>query len=337
MALTASIAAGPAIAVQAGRVAGTDDATIVAQGRQLFSRVWTVDDGLGPEINARSCLGCHVIPTIGGSSDDPRALVILSPAVLDPTGGHVFRRLRISALGAVTEQQPPRDGVVRRPPSLHGSGYLEAIPHDQIVPPGTANDNHAGRVPRGRFGWKGRLRTIDEAVAAAFANELGLGSADFPDRSSSRSPHKGRELSVAQVDAVAAFIRSLGPPPAKNTLEARSGKEVFDRIGCAHCHRPTFPFLASKGLFPYTDLLLHKMGSALADRSNEADAEADEFKTPPLWGIGRSGPPYLHDGRAKSLHDAVFAHGGQAEMSAAAYRGLSVAETAMLLEFLLSL
>jgi CxxC motif-containing protein (DUF1111 family) len=294
-----------------------EDAKLIAEGLDIFTRVWTARDGLGPEINARSCVGCHSTPGIGGSGTDPRALVIISPAVRDPSGGHVFRRLRVSPLGAVTEQAMPRGSGLRKAPTLHGSGLIEALPQREI-----AEGEGGGRIPLGRFGWKGRFRTIEEAVTAAFANELGL------DRG---------ELSQRQIQAVVAFIRSLPAPKGAAPTENAEGNEIFERIGCASCHRPSFPSLQARNVFPYTDLRLHRMGPALADVVSESDAAHDEFRTPPLWGIGRTGPPYLHDGRAGTLHEAVAAHGGEAEAAASAYGKLSPGERSTLLSFLGSL
>lgn len=88
---------------------------------------------------------------------------------------------------------------------------------------------------------------------------------------------------------------------------------------------------------PYTDLLLHDMGPALADGLEEGSASGSEFRTPPLWGIARTGPPYLHDGRAPTLHDAIVAHGGEAEKAASAYRALPERERNRLIRFLESL
>ena len=288
-----------------------DDA-LVHEGSALFTRVWTVADGLGPTFNARSCSGCHSIPFIGGSGTEPRTFVVVTPAL--PIGSHVFRRLRIDATGAVSEMKLPRNGVVRKAPALLGSGFIDAVPESEI----------GGTSAVGRFGWKGRFRNIEEAIEAAFENELGLNDG---------------EISGTQIRAVSAFIRSLSQlavPETRGPVEDR-GHVVFQQVGCGSCHRPSFPSLERQGLFPYTDLRLHDMGPALADGIQERDATSTEFKTPPLWGIARTGPPYLHDGRAASLDDAIAGHAGEAESVIKAWEALSSQQKADLRAFLRSL
>ena len=131
-----------------------------------------------------------------------------------------------------------------------------------------------------------------------------------------------------------AFIGAL-PPLAPRPLDQHTesaGLAVFTSIGCASCHRP----LVAGSVPAYTDLLLHDMGPALADGIAEGAASGQDFRTAPLWGISRTGPPYLHDGRAPSIDAAIREHGGEAAASAAAYRGLPVEERMVLLKFLQS-
>lgn len=314
-----------------------ENADRIAAGRRLFTRIWTVREGLGPTINARSCAGCHANPEVGGSGTDARSLVAIALGVVDPTGGHVFRRLRVSETGAVTEQAAPIGGVLRKAPALFGSGLIETVPEVQITKGADSTEAAAGgisgRVPGGRFGWKGRFRNIEEVVAAAFANELGLGSSRYPDPLANR----GAEVSPEQIHAVSAFIRALPPRLGQPRAGPPQGREIFDGIGCSACHSPSFITFSGREIFPYTDLLLHDMGPALADAIEEGNAGVSEFKTPPLWGIGRTGPPYLHDGRAKSVHEAIAAHGGEAASSATEYGRLSSIEKGALLAFLRSL
>lgn len=291
---------------------GREDDALVREGARLFAKVWSVAEGLGPTFNARSCSGCHTTPTAGGSGTDQRAFVLVTP--VSPLGSRVTRRLRIDGMGAVSEEPLPREGVLRRAPALFGSGVLEAVPDGEI----------GASPPSGRFGWKARFRTIDEAVAAAFENELGL----VP----------GGEVSQEQVDAVSAFVRSLPPLPAGRAGPSEeSGRSVFERIGCGTCHRASFGSQQGHGARPYTDLRLHDMGPALADGIREGAARPADFKTPPLWGVARTGPPYLHDGRAATLEDAIAAHAGEAEPVARAWRQLSPTDRLRLIAFLQSL
>jgi CxxC motif-containing protein (DUF1111 family) len=266
---------------------------------------------------------------------DSRSFVFLSATIKDRSGGYVFRRLRLDRFGAVTELQPPRDAVVRRAPSLVGLALLESIPEpvmsDGADPDDADRDGITGRLPAGRFGWKARFPTLRETVAAAFVNELGLTSELFP----RDGPGELRrpEINTKQLDAVVAFIRSLTPPNRVSRKNDESGRQIFASVGCAACHRSELGEYRS----PYTDLLLHDMGPALADGIREGNATEQEFRTAPLLGLGRNGPPYLHDGRATTLHDAIVVHGGEAEKSASAYRALSFRDREALLRFLRSL
>jgi CxxC motif-containing protein (DUF1111 family) len=241
----------------------------------------------------------------------------------------------------MTEQAKPFRLSLRKSPSLFGSGLIEVIPDEVIAeaadPEDANRDGISGRIPNGRFGWKGRFRTLDQAVTAAFVNELGLENDFFP-----ITPLFGRrppsEVSLAQVDAVLAFVRSLPPLTAKSSqADIEPGRVLFEQIGCAACHTPVIGTATSSQLRPYTDLLLHNLGLALADGFEDADTAADEFKTPPLWGVAKTGPPYLHDGRASDLNAAVISHGGEAAPSAERYKNLPNTEKAALISFLNSL
>jgi CxxC motif-containing protein (DUF1111 family) len=288
------------------------DRALIEEGRRLFTRVWTVKSGLGPTFNASSCSACHISPGIGGSGTDKRAFVLVTP--IDPIGSVVFRRLRVNATGAMNEEAAPSNGTLRKAPALFGSGSIETVPQDEIG---------LGALS-GRFGWKGRFHTIREAVASAFENELGLIA--------------GKEIRQQQVDAVSAFVRSLQPlAGAQPARRADIGGVTFQRLGCATCHRPSFPSMERRKLFPYTDLKLHDMGPALADGITELGAKSMEFKTPPLWGLERTGPPYLHDGRATTLEEAIDAHGGEADHAKHAWIELSSIDKSHVISFLKSL
>jgi CxxC motif-containing protein (DUF1111 family) len=304
----------------------------VQEGYHLFTRVWTAKEGLGPSINARSCAGCHGVPRMGGSGTDERSLVAIVPTGPNSPSGRVFRRLRVSKTGAIDERARPVSAVLRKAPSLLGSGLLEGISHDEIAA-GATELGTRGRAPQGKYGWKGHIRNLEEASAAAFANELGLSNPMFPDAAAGMPT----EISQSQINAVVAFIFSLPPIKSEAALNDPSGERLFTRLGCPACHRPSFRSLRQSRAFPYTDLLLHDMGQALADGIDEGSATVAEFKTPPLWGIAKTGPPYLHDGRAETLHDAIAAHGGEAEKSAIEYGKLRPSEREAVLAFLRSL
>jgi CxxC motif-containing protein (DUF1111 family) len=172
---------------------------------------------------------------------------------------------------------------------------------------------------------EGHLRNIEEATAA-FANER-FEQLDVPDQSGCC-----RTLSFHISGRI---CRAL--PPIRGGMTTDRWQQLFNQLGCASCHRPSFQSLERQKAFPYTDLLLHDMGPALADGIDQGSASARDFKTPPLWGIAKTGPPYLHDGRAKTMHDAIRLHGGEAERSVAEYLKLRDLERAAVLAFLRSL
>ncbi|HWE36099.1 MAG TPA: di-heme oxidoredictase family protein [Isosphaeraceae bacterium] len=231
-----------------------------------------------------------------------------------------------------------------------------------------------GRVCRlpggglGRFGWKAQVGTLDDFVRSACAGELGLevpGHSQGTDPRGDDAPPTGLDLSQGDCDALAAYIRSLPAPVALAPKDDRSeiwieqGARLFVGIGCATCHTPRLGDV--DGLF--SDLLLHDMGRGLTDagtyygvpvdappsrsrgelvrgRQTRNDgplgARASEWRTPPLWGYRDTGP-YLHDGRAETLDQAVDFHGGEAAATARRFGRLSRSERKSIVLFLSTL
>ena len=148
------------------------------------------------------------------------------------------------------------------------------------------------------------------------------------------------------------YSRNLGVPARRDVDDPQvlRGKEVFYTTGCTTCHQPSFvthrledqPEQSFQLIWPYTDMLLHDMGPGLADNRPEARANGSEWRTPPLWGIGLtqrvSGHTYfLHDGRARSLLEAVLWHGGEAQPQRDAVVQMHPEDRAALIRFLESL
>ena len=148
------------------------------------------------------------------------------------------------------------------------------------------------------------------------------------------------------------YLRTLKAPipRSENDGEVLQGKQLFSNIQCASCHIPEWTTpdsdikaLANKTFYPYTDLLLHDMGSDLDDGATEGSAETFEWRTPPLWGLGLSpnsqGGSYflMHDGRAHSIEEALMLHGGEAENSKNQFESLSQSDKEALLAFLQTL
>jgi CxxC motif-containing protein (DUF1111 family) len=242
-------------------------------------------------------------------------------------------------------------------PQMIGLGLLEAIPAADILaladPDDHDNDGISGRPNivwstefdqpmLGRFGLKAGSPTVREQSAAAFAGDIGISNPIFPDawgdctqnQAACRSaPHGDRDDRVFEIDTlgldlVTFYSRNLGVPMRRDvdTFDVLRGKDVFYKTGCTSCHQPAFvthrlsdrPEQSFQLIWPFTDMLLHDMGPGLADNSPEGRATGTEWRTPPLWGIGRtaqvSGHTYfLHDGRARSLLEAILWHGGEAQ------------------------
>ena len=256
---------------------------------------------------------------------------------------------------------------------LHGGGLLEAVTEGDIValadPDDTDGDGISGRPNRlpgngttvlGRFGWKANQPTLHQQAAVAFRNDLGLTSPDDPDEACTEAqqacmeaPNGGTpELTASRVEAVAVYNRALAVPsrPEASDAEVLAGKGVFHATGCASCHHPSFttgldaarPWLSGQTIWPYTDLLLHDMGPGLADGRPDHLATGTEWRTPPLWGLGRtkavSGHTrLLHDGRARSAQEAILWHGGEAQKARESFGQLGAAQRQALLRFLDSL
>lgn len=321
--------------------ATTIERKIFQDGLRQFSRAWDESDGAGERFNEHSCLGCHATPAAGGSGIKPESFVLVAKEISDAGGGHVFRRLQRTENG-ILELPAPAGASRRKPPSLFGLGLLQLAELRQ--PPGAAAgpDRIKGKLGGepghpGRFGWKARVPDIKTFTAAAFAQELGIDN---------KAPGRNYPLELA-VEEVAGFITLLAPPPRKPEIgePEKAGERIFAEIGCVQCHAPSLAparkAAAELGYRPeiraYTDLLLHNMGPALADGLVEADAGPTDFRTAPLWGIAASGPPYLHDGRAKDLAEAIALHEGEARPARLRWEQLTPVDRAALISFLQSL
>ena len=241
----------------------------------------------------------------------------------------------------------------RNSPALFGSGRIDAIRESAIKAEARrqVGRDFAGRVHRlsdgqiGRFGWKAQVSRLDEFVLTACANEMGLEVAGHPQAINPIEPDPDTpepDMSDVNCRALIAFVESLPAPiewPGDEWLTR--GRAVFERAGCANCHRPSLGGV--DGI--YSDMLLHDMGPQLTDAAvyygREEESSPDtprspEWRTPPLWGVADSAP-YLHDGRAKTLASAIKWHSGQARSAAGKFAALPSAEKGELLGFLLSL
>ena len=247
--------------------------------------------------------------------------------------------------------------VERNTPPLFGAGQIDDIPSDVLVAMAESQPRDVqGRVGRtregriGRFGWKAQIPSLHEFVRVACANELGLevpGHAQAASPISPGSKARGLDLSESECDALVSYVRALPAPVVvdpdgpQGTRDLRDGRRLFADVGCATCHAPSLGDV--KGI--YSDLLLHDMGQSLSDPGSSYGLDGPEsakgptpreWRTPPLWGYRDSGP-YLHDGRAQGLEEAVAFHDGQARSSAHQFFSLSWRERAQVEVFLKSL
>lgn len=267
-------------------------------------------------------------------------------------------------------------------PPMIGLGLLEAIPAAAIEalsdPDDLDGDGISGRPNRvwnsirqqhetGRFGWKAGHSTLLEQAVSAFRGDIGISTplsnypaGDCTERQTicmkqpdgNSQQHDNAEVSMQMLSLVEYYSRNLAVPARQKAAqpEVLHGKAVFHQSGCAQCHQPTFttaaisdmPEQSEQRIWPYTDLLLHDMGADLADNRPEYSATGQEWKTPPLWGVGLtktvSGDSYfLHDGRARNLLEAILWHGGEAEAARQQVIHLATSERNALITFLESL
>ena len=260
-------------------------------------------------------------------------------------------------------------------PAMIGMGLLEAIPEADLRaladPDDSDGDGISGRINEvwdveagalapGRFGWKANQPSVRQQTAGAFLGDMGITSSLFTDQNcpsgqpACSAALAGGALEIAdELLADVVFYSSTLAVPARRDLDAPAplrGEQVFLAAGCDACHTPRHrtaadaPLLEAAGqtIFPYSDLLLHDMGPELADGRPDFLATGDEWRTPPLWGIGlvetvNGHTEFLHDGRARSLLEAVLWHGGEAGPARDAVLALSADERADLVAFLASL
>ena len=224
-----------------------------------------------------------------------------------------------------------------------------------------------GRVMPGRFGHKAGAPSVNEQSQGAFAGDIGISGPLNPGgwgectaaQTACRAAPDGNSPQYDNLEAgrqvtelVVFYSRNLAVPARRQPDDPTvlAGKRVFYTLGCTGCHTPSYrtrtdgvaPEQADQLIWPYTDLLLHDMGEGLADHRPEGVANGREWRTAPLWGSGltpvvNGHSQYLHDGRARSLLEAVLWHGGEAQPQRDAVVGLSAADRAALLRFLESL
>jgi len=257
-------------------------------------------------------------------------------------------------------------------PPVFGLGLLEAVDEATILAVADENevshDNISGkpnyvwdesqqRLRLGRFGWKAGQPSLLQQSAGAYNQDIGVTTPYFPLENCHGTFEcdtliDDPEISSMILENVELYTQTLGVPARRNANDptVKRGKQLFQGIRCNSCHveqlhtgiHPTVSELSHQTIFPFTDLLLHDMGEGLADGRPEFSANGFEWRTPPLWGIGLTQVVnghsfFLHDGRARSIEEAILWHSGEAASARELFRSLSSIDRAALLTFLLSL
>ena len=265
---------------------------------------------------------------------------------------------------AVPAEANVRAGRITTP--LFGLGLVDAVSDATLraiarlearFAPATAGRTNlvtelrSGATRVGRFGWKAQVPSLHQFAGDAYLNEMGITNPEFPDESAPQgntgvlvfNPVPVLNDDGSGVERFADFMTLLGPPPrAGRTGATEVGSIVFRQIGCANCHTPTLvtgvspvAALSRKAFQPYSDFLLHDMGT-LGDGVEQGVASGREIRTAPLWGL-HARPVFLHDGRASTPQDAVLAHAGQGRAARDRFTHLAAPAKFALLAFLGSL
>ena len=289
--------------------------------------------------NENKCSDCHFRPAIGGNGFVYHGAIFHSFTYERP-----LREFGISRFPATNKDSGLRgthfvdadkdaipawsNAISRRiPRTLFGIGSIEQIPQSAILanadPNDVDRDGISGRA-LGRFGTQGQFTSIDATIRTVFADELGV------------SPGNVRNEDVRLIGA---FLRGLRDPiqvPLDTAYEIE-GQAQFVNLGCASCHTQRFTLSSGRSIEPYSDFLVHDMGSCLDDGVTVSAAQTYEWRTPPLWGLYQNGANLLHDGRGGRIMQVLPYHCGEALNSRNAYLALPQIEQDKLRTFLDSL
>ena len=331
-------------------------------GQTLFNRAFTPEEGLGPLFNQVSCSSCHDLPTSGGHGAEPVTKVSdfdehTKCNLLKEDGGDLLQASVVPALrtaGILPERIPVSATAVTelRAPALYGIGLVGAIEDEDILikadPDDQDGDGISGRPglgpdgSLGRFGSKAQHATLSEFIENAIRGEMGLTTPAHPVEEmpnglplpEGSDPVPDPEIETSDLTLLSAYIGFLAQPP-RRTLDSpedqaasEEGRQIFANIGCATCHTPTLvtgnhqsSALNRKRFRIYSDLLLHDMGPELASICAPG-ASPSEWRTTRLVGLYLRSE-FLHDGRARSVRDAILMHGGEAESARYRFQDLT--------------
>jgi len=244
----------------------------------------------------------------------------------------------------------------RLSPAFVGLGLLEQISDKQILAnedrDDSNNDGISGKANIvysikhkdfrvGRYTWKASAPSVLHQSAAAAANDMSLTNSLFPNENCTSSQiecldapkgddvmgQKTFDLPLQRLEAIAFYLQNLKIP--KSIITEIEGEELFQTIGCVKCHIPSFTREDGYKIKPFSDFLLHDMGQGLSDGRVEFQANPQEWRTTPLWGLGKykqatnKNPELLHDGRARNIEEAILWHGGESEQIKNSFMNLS--------------
>lgn len=363
-----------------GPVAGltqAQNAQFLAGDVAFNDEIFTSSKGLGSIFVATSCGGCHA-----GDGKGTPFTTLTRFGQTDSTGNKFLHlggpQLQNRAIPGFTPETIPAGATFSKftPPANTGLGFIELVSDADILAmadPNDANGDGISGVPNWnaipgyvnirinailqngkhlcRFGKKGSTYDLLQQTATAYNQDMGITSTFQPVDVYTGHP-VDPEVSDKTVRNVVAYLQMLKAPIQRNQNDAtvQQGRNIFGQIQCASCHMPglktgysPIAALSNKTFFPYTDLLLHDMGSGLDDGYTEGSAKTYEWRTPALWGLGLSpaaqGGSYflMHDGRARSIGEAILMHGGEALNSRTLYQNLSQTDKNALIKFLESL
>lgn len=356
---------------------GEENARFLNGDVAFNNEVFTPQTGLGPIFVASSCGACHAGDGKGhpfssltrfGQSDTSGNRYLLSGA---PQLQH---RAIPGFQPEVLPATAPK--TILLPPANTGLGFLDAVSDADILAlsdPSDKDGDGISGIPNwisipsycklrkgsisndgkyiGRFGKKGSTYDLLQQTANAYNQDMGISSTFEPEDTYSKQIIEP-EVSNKTIHDVVFYLLTLKAPiqRTKSDVAVVEGQGIFNKIQCNKCHvsqlktsQSEIAVISNKVFYPYTDLLLHDMGPELNDGYTEGSAAPSEWKTPALWGLGLSknsqGGTYflMHDGRAKSIEEAILLHGGESDISRQAYKALTQLEKNNLLKFLESL
>ena len=349
----------------------------LAGDRAFNKEIFTSLTGLGSIFVATSCNSCHA-----GDGKGHPFTTLTRFGQTDSTGNKFLHaggpQLQNRALPGYTPEQVPAGASFSKftPPANTGLGFLEFVTDETILAMADPNDSDGdgiSGVPNWiilpsfilpdvnsisqngryihRFGKKAAAFNLLHQTANAYNQDIGI-TTTFEPTDVFSGLTIDPEIPDITVRNVVFYLQTLKAPVQRNqhNNEVITGKNIFIKAGCESCHKQTLTTgfspidaLSNKTFHPYTDLLLHDMGTGLDDGYTEGNAKTFEWRTPPLWGLGLSpnsqGGEYflMHDGRAKNIEAAIQLHGGEATNSKNKFNQLSLSDKNIILKFLESL